>query len=325
MATEKAEKRGLFGGFMHWYESYQGKRIVGAVYSIGAAVVIIGAMFKILHLEGAGVMLGVGMITEAVLFTIGVFDQPHPEFHWENVFPQLLGYGTNPKLLEEKSKQARPTLIGAGVAGGPQVAMSGMAAPAAPGAAPVAAAPAAAPVAGVAAPAVSVAAFKDEDMKALKDSLANLTKTATQLNDLGKVAESGLKLSEKLATASEAADSYAAKLATAGAATESYAAATSTLAQNYEQIGADVKNAAEETKAYKAGVMEVGQKLASLNSVYELQLQAVNAQIEAQKSAAAAAKEAAEAQAAYAAGAKQLQKQVTDLNGIYGNMLSALA
>jgi gliding motility-associated protein GldL len=300
---------------MHWYESYQGKRIVGAVYSIGAAVVIIGAMFKILHLEGAGVMLGVGMITEAVLFTIGVFDQPHPEFHWENVFPQLLGYGANPKLLEEKSKQARPTLVGAGVAGGPSI-QNGMAAP-------VAAAPA--PVAGAAVPSVNVAALKDEDMKALKDGLSNLAKTATQLSDLGKVAESGLKLSEKLATAGEAADSYAAKLASAGAATESYAAATTTLAQNYEQISADVKTAAEETKAYKAGVMEVGQKLASLTSVYELQLQAVNAQVEAQKSVAAATKEAAEAQAAFAAGAKQLQKQVTDLNGIYGNMLSALA
>ena len=318
MATEKAEKHGLFGGFMHWYESYQGKRIVGAVYSIGAAVVIIGAMFKILHLEGAGVMLGVGMITEAVLFTIGVFDQPHPEFHWENVFPQLLGYGANPKLLEEKSKQARPTLVGAGVAGGPSI-QNGMAAAVA--AAPVAGAP----VAATAAPAVSVAALKDEDVKALKDSLSNLAKTATQLSDLGKVAENGLKLSEKLATAGEAADSYAAKLATAGAATESYAAATTTLAQNYEQISADVKTAAEETKAYKAGVMEVGQKLASLTSVYELQLQAVNAQVEAQKSVAAATKEAAEAQAAFAAGAKQLQKQVTDLNGIYGNMLSALA
>jgi hypothetical protein len=56
-----------------------------------------------------------------------------------------------------------------------------------------------------------------------------------------------------------------------------------------------------------------------------LQLQAVNAQIEAQKNAAAAAKEAAEAQVAFANGAKQLQKQVADLNGIYGNMLNALA
>ena len=75
----------------------------------------------------------------------------------------------------------------------------------------------------------------------------------------------------------------------------------------------------------KEGVLSVGQKLASLNSVYELQLQTVNAQIEAQKSAAAAAKEAADAQTAFANGAKQLQKQVTDLNSIYGNMLSALA
>ena len=69
----------------------------------------------------------------------------------------------------------------------------------------------------------------------------------------------------------------------------------------------------------------MGKKLASLNSVYELQLQAVNAQVEAQKSVTASAKEAAEAQLAYANGAKQLQKQVADLNAIYGNMLNALA
>ena len=65
--------------------------------------------------------------------------------------------------------------------------------------------------------------------------------------------------------------------------------------------------------------------IAALNSVYELQLQAVNAQTAAQKEAVAAAKEAAEAQVAFAQSTKQLQKQVADLNGIYGNMLNALA
>ena len=93
----------------------------------------------------------------------------------------------------------------------------------------------------------------------------------------------------------------------------------------YAQIGADMKSVAEETKAYKAGVEQVGKSIASLNTVYELQLQAVNAQTEAQKNAAAAAKEAANAQVAFANGAKQLQKQVADLNGIYGSMLNALA
>lgn len=289
--AEKAVKRGLWARFMHWYESYQGKNVVNIVYSAGASVVIVGALFKILHWPGASQVLMLGMFTEAFLFLIGTLERPHPEFHWENVFPQLLEYGTKPELLEEKSKQARPTLLGAGVANAP-AAMSGVAAPAEGGVA-------------------KVPSLKDEDLKALKDGIADLAKTATQFAELGKVAQTGVKLNEKLAAAETA--------------TEAYTNATAGLAQSYAQISGDMASVAEETKAYKAEVVEVGKKLASLNSVYELQLQAVNAQMEAQKGAAAAAKDAAEAQVAFAAGAKQLQKQVADLNGIYGNMLNALA
>ena len=296
MATEKAANKGLWARFMHWYESYNGKNIVNIVYSVGASVVIIGALFKILHWPGASQVLMIGMFTEAFLFIIGALDHPHPEFHWDNVFPQLLEYGTKPELLEEKSKQARPTLLGAGVAGAP-VTATGIAAPAAAAAEPAAVG--------------KVPSLKDEDLKALKDGIADLAKTATQFAELGKVAQTGVKLNEKLAAAEVA--------------TEAYASATAGLAQSYAQVSSDMNAVAQETKAYKSGVEEVGKKLASLNSVYELQLQAVNAQIEAQKGAAAAAKEAAEAQVAFATGAKQLQKQVADLNGIYGNMLNALA
>ena len=310
MATENAAKQGFGAKFFHWYESYQGKSIVNIVYSVGASVVIIGALFKILHWPGASQVLMIGMFTEAFLFLIGTLDHPHPEFHWENVFPQLLEYGTKPELLEEKSKQARPTLLGAGVAGGPAIS-SGIAAPAG---APVTAEAGA-----------KVPSLKDEDLKALKDGIADLAKTATQFAELGKVAQTGVKLGEKLEAAGAAADAYSTKMSAAGAAVDSYAAATANLAQSYTQVSADMKNVAEETKAYKQGVADMGQKLASLNSVYELQLQAVNAQAEAQKAATASAKEAAEAQAAFAAGTKQLHKQVADLNSIYGNMLNALA
>jgi len=301
MATEKAAQQGFGAKFMHWYESYDGKNIVNIVYSVGASVVIIGALFKILHWPGASQVLMVGMFTEAFLFIIGALEHPHPEFHWENVFPQLLEYGTKPELLEEKSKQARPTLLGAGVAGGPAIAATGIAPQA--------------PVAGAESPAAvavgKVPTLKDEDLKALKDGIADLAKTATQFSELSKVAQTGVKLNEKLAAAEVA--------------TESYTAATATLAQSYAQVSSDMTNIAEETKAYKAGVEQVGKSIASLNTVYELQLQAVNAQVEAQKNASAAAKEAADAQIAFANGAKQLQKQVADLNGIYGNMLNALA
>ena len=295
--AEKAVKKGLWARFMHWYESYQGKNVINIIYSAGASVVIVGALFKILHWPGASQVLMLGMFTEAFLFLIGTLERPHPEFHWENVFPQLLEYGTKPELLEEKSKQARPTLLGAGVAGAPVAAVSGVA---------VAGAPVAA-----AEPSAKAPGLKDEDFKALKEGIGELAKTATQFAELGKVAQSGVKLNEKLAAAETA--------------TEAYTSATAGLAQSYAQISGDMASVAEETKAYKTEVVEVGKKLASLNSVYELQLQAVNAQMEAQKGAAAAAKEAAEAQVAFAAGAKQLQKQVADLNGIYGNMLNALA
>ena len=304
MATEK---QGFGSRFMHWYGSYQGKNIVNIVYSAGASVVIIGALFKILHWPGASQVLMIGMFTEAFLFLIGTLEHPHPEFHWENVFPQLLEYGTKPELLEEKSKQARPTLLGAGVAGDGQ--MGGIVA-----------------AGGAAQPASAKAPqLKEEDFKALKDGIADLAKTASQFSELSKVAQTGVKLNEKLVAAEAATTEYASKLASVSLATDNLTKAAGGLSGAYAQIGSDMQSVAEETKAYKAGVEQVGKSIASLNTVYELQLQAVNAQTEAQKSAAAAAKEAAEAQVAFANGAKQLQKQVADLNGIYGNMLNALA
>jgi gliding motility-associated protein GldL len=307
MATEK---QGFGAKFMHWYGSYKGKDVVNIIYSAGASVVIIGALFKILHWPGASQVLMIGMFTEAFLFLIGTLEHPHPEFHWENVFPQLLEYGTKPELLEEKSKQPRPTLLGAGVAGAPAASGIAMNTTAAPVQADASA---------------KAPALKDEDYKALKEGIAELAKTATQFSELGKVAQSGVKLNEKLVAAEAATAEYASKLAAVGLATDNLTQATGGLSGAYAQIGADMKSVADETKAYKAGVEQVGKSIASLNTVYELQLQAVNAQMEAQKGAAAAAKEAAEAQVAFANGAKQLQKQVADLNGIYGNMLNALA
>ena len=69
-------------GFIHWYESYKGKKVTGIIYSAGASVVIIGALFKIMHFPGAGPVLMTGMITESILFMIGVLDKPHVDFHW---------------------------------------------------------------------------------------------------------------------------------------------------------------------------------------------------------------------------------------------------
>ena len=90
------EKKGLWGKIQDWYAQPGIQMAVGMVYSIGAAVVIVGALFKIMHWPGAGVMLTAGMMTEAILFTIGIFEKPHATYHWEHVFPSLVEEEANP-------------------------------------------------------------------------------------------------------------------------------------------------------------------------------------------------------------------------------------
>lgn len=64
---------------------------MGMIYGIGAAIVIVGALFKILHWPGANEMLMVGLLTEAGIFFISAFEAPHEEPDWTLVYPELAG------------------------------------------------------------------------------------------------------------------------------------------------------------------------------------------------------------------------------------------
>lgn len=65
------------------------KNFMAKLYGIGAAVVITGAMFKIMHWEGANIMLVVGLTTEAVIFLFSAFEKPASEYDWTLVYPEL--------------------------------------------------------------------------------------------------------------------------------------------------------------------------------------------------------------------------------------------
>ena len=70
-------------------------------YGLGASVVIIGALFKILHWEfgplTGGLLLAVGLITEALIFAISAFEPVEDEFDWSLVYPELAGGMMNGK------------------------------------------------------------------------------------------------------------------------------------------------------------------------------------------------------------------------------------
>jgi gliding motility-associated protein GldL len=63
--------------------------IMPKVYGIGAAVVIVGALFKIQHWQGANEMLILGLGTEAVIFFLSAFEPKHAEIDWSKVYPEL--------------------------------------------------------------------------------------------------------------------------------------------------------------------------------------------------------------------------------------------
>ena len=291
------EKKGalarFWAGDLPWYTSYNGQRLTGIVYSVGAAVVIVGALFKILHLAGATQMLFAGMITEAVLFVIGVLDAPHPVYEWEHVFPQLitLEHGAQPEHYEEISKMEKPTLLGAN------------------GSAP------AAGNGGVAMPSVELS---DKDKASLSEGIQKLAKTAAQLNDLGNIATGTAKLGEKMEVAGTAMEKFAASASNMSGQTEAYEKGLNAVNANLNNLNAIYELQLKNVQAQADALKLQADKTNAATAQVELMA-------EDMKKAAAAASAAVKSSEAYEAAAKQLAAQVADLNKVYGNMLNAIA
>lgn len=84
-----AKIRKYANGIERFLRSEKGQWFFNFAYSIGAAIVIWGALFKILHLPGGNLLLCIGMGTEVAMFILTAFDRPPKEYHWEEVFPEL--------------------------------------------------------------------------------------------------------------------------------------------------------------------------------------------------------------------------------------------
>ena len=281
------------------------KNFMAKLYGIGAAVVILGAMFKIMHWPGASTVLIAGMCTEALLFMIGCLDKPHPEFHWHEVFPQLLGHGTEPGLLAEMQARPKPTLMG-GAEGSSSA---------------------------------SVPALNEKELESLKAGIGNLAKTAAQLSELSTVATATNKLTSKLDAASDAAEQFVSAGKTISEKSDALGSVYAQVTQDMQNVAKGTKeyevkvaDVAKQLTSLNAVYELQLQTLQKQVEAYKAQTEKVTgatAQVETLtatvKQMTDAAGNALKSQEAYVAGAKQLANQVADLNKVYGNMLNALA
>ncbi|WP_298545150.1 gliding motility protein GldL [uncultured Aquimarina sp.] len=99
--------------------SKSSKKLMNMVYGLGAAVVILGALFKIMHWPFGNEMLIIGLITEALVFTVSAFEPVDDDLDWSLVYPELAGgnkkdkkevqtpEGMLSKKLDDMLKEAR--------------------------------------------------------------------------------------------------------------------------------------------------------------------------------------------------------------------------
>ena len=78
------------------------KKVMNFAYGMGAAVVIVGALFKIQHWTGASQLLVIGLLTEAFIFSLSAFDKVDDELDWTLVYPELAGGEAKPKAKKKE-------------------------------------------------------------------------------------------------------------------------------------------------------------------------------------------------------------------------------
>ncbi len=90
------------------------KKAMNFAYGMGAAVVIVGALFKIIHFElgplTGNVMLTIGLVTEALIFALSAFEPVDNELDWSLVYPELAGGEAKQKSKKENPEDAQGLL-----------------------------------------------------------------------------------------------------------------------------------------------------------------------------------------------------------------------
>ncbi|WP_339610009.1 gliding motility protein GldL [uncultured Planktosalinus sp.] len=90
-------------------QSKSTKKLFNMAYGLGASIVIIGALFKILHWEigplNGGILLAIGLITEAIIFAISAFEPVDDDLDWSLVYPELAGGQSSGKKGKAESTE----------------------------------------------------------------------------------------------------------------------------------------------------------------------------------------------------------------------------
>ncbi len=220
-----------------------GQRFFNFAYSIGAAIVIWGALFKILHLPGGNMLLCIGMGTEVMMFILTAFDRPGRDYHWEEVFP----------VLSTNDPDDRPDFSN----GGMGAVQSGVAAQG-----------------GVTGPVVSGGVLSEEDSRMLSESIARMAAAGDQLSQIAEMTTVTQRYLTQMASIAE-------EMRHLKDTTEALNRVSVVLLDSYKAITENSENITASSTGYVEQMQSLNRNVSGLNTIYEIQLKSVSSQLDA--------------------------------------------
>lgn len=322
------------------------KNFMGKLYGIGAAVVIVGAMFKIMHWAGADLMIVLGMSTEAIIFLFSAFEPLHVEYDWSLAFPELagvhkdddpeLGGGEEEVELDEDGNvipKAQTENTGGGVVtgggglniqGGGTLVINND------------------PVSQQLDKMLDEAKIGPELIESLAQGMKNLADTTNNINEVTSVVATNEKLINNIDSAAESANSLSemyrktAENVNANATvSEEYLTSVKNATSAVDNLSAIYRETAQTLSSddisYADEMKRMASSLSSINAMYEMQLQTSTAQLDATKEVQERVQElvnnfanSADDVLRYKEQVDALSRKVAELNKVYGNMLAAM-
>lgn len=277
------------------------KNFMAKLYGWGAALVIMGALFKIVHFPGANYMLMAGMITESLIFFFSAFEPLHVEYNWALVYPEL-ALGDNQDIeMSKKDKKFAPT-------GTPTQQLDKM---------------------------LQEAKIGPELIESLATGMRNLSENAMKLSgtaDATVITDSYMsnltKAAESIRNLSLQYDKTADALTKDTNVTETYlnnvqkaSNAIGQLATIYEET---TKSLQSDTGSYNEQLNVLNQNLTSINTIYEMQAKNSQSMLENFKQIEANIQNSAENTLKYKEEVDKLTKNIAMLSNVYGNMVAAM-
>lgn len=275
--------------------SERGQRFFNFAYSIGAAIVIWGALFKILHLPGGNMLLSIGMGTEVLMFVLTAFDRPPKDYKWENVFPALES--------EEKTADVTPTVITSE-------------APAIPSVTPAQARHAARIPENI--------DLSDDDTRSLSESIAKMAAASDQLARMAELTSATQRYLDQMASIAE-------EMQHLRETTAALNNVSDILLESYRAITENSENITRSSKGYVDQMEDLNRNIGGLNTIYEIQLKSVASQIDSIDRVNRGIKDirdmyekGASQSVRYCEETEKMTRYMQQLNSIYDKMITAM-